>query len=220
MVATVATLKVSIKVSKCCDECKTNTFKYKSPCCSLRSCSHPCVKAYKKRVGCSGKRQQHTDFVPLSKFDDNLLLSDYSMLEGVKRIADSAKRMRQITQSPTPSCLYGRREAPFITSSTLQHRYLEPPSVTTILAGVHLDRHHDHIYHRFGCHTPHTPHPYHPLSSSLVEIKPLTPIKTTTTTRCSICNHRRISPALKPPSTILPVTPQNVILMPPNYIHR
>ncbi|KAI3764800.1 hypothetical protein L2E82_14816 [Cichorium intybus] len=80
--------------SKCCDECKTNAFKYKCPGCSVRSCSLPCVKAHKQRTGCTGKRQQQTEFVPLSKFDDNLLLSDYSMLEDVKRIADSAKRMR------------------------------------------------------------------------------------------------------------------------------
>ncbi|KAL4585776.1 hypothetical protein LXL04_010402 [Taraxacum kok-saghyz] len=81
--------------SKCCDECKSNAFKYKCPGCSVRSCSLPCVKAHKQRTGCTGKRQQQTEFVPLSKFDDNLLLSaDYSMLEDVKRIADSAKRMR------------------------------------------------------------------------------------------------------------------------------
>lgn len=61
--------------SKGCDECKTNDFKYKCPGCSIRSCSLPCVKAHKQRTGCTGKRQQQTEFVPLSKFDDNLLLS-------------------------------------------------------------------------------------------------------------------------------------------------
>ncbi|KAK9051604.1 hypothetical protein SSX86_028231 [Deinandra increscens subsp. villosa] len=80
--------------SNLCSECKTNEFKYKCPGCSLRSCSLPCVKAHKQRTGCTGKRQQLTEFVPLSKFDDNLLLSDYNMLEDVKRIADSAKRRR------------------------------------------------------------------------------------------------------------------------------
>ncbi|XP_071736107.1 uncharacterized protein [Rutidosis leptorrhynchoides] len=80
--------------SKSCDECKTNDFKYKCPGCTLRSCSLTCVKAHKQRTGCTGKRQQQTEFVPLSKFDDNILLSDYNMLEDVKRIADSAKRRR------------------------------------------------------------------------------------------------------------------------------
>ncbi|KAI3796711.1 hypothetical protein L1987_39390 [Smallanthus sonchifolius] len=80
--------------SKLCNECKTVEFKYKCPACSVRSCSLTCVKAHKQRTGCTGKRQQLTEFVPLSKFDDNLLLSDYSMLEDVKRIADSAMRRR------------------------------------------------------------------------------------------------------------------------------
>ncbi|PSS11979.1 Box C/D snoRNA protein [Actinidia chinensis var. chinensis] len=81
------------KQSVPCKECKVNPSKYKCPGCSVRSCSLPCVKAHKQRTGCTGKRQQ-TQFVPLSQFDDNLLLSDYNMLEDVKRIADSAQRMR------------------------------------------------------------------------------------------------------------------------------
>ncbi|KAA8515715.1 hypothetical protein F0562_018674 [Nyssa sinensis] len=76
-----------------CEECETNPSKYKCPGCSVRSCSLPCVKAHKQRTGCTGKRQQ-TKFVPLSEFDDNLLLSDYNMLEEVKRVAESAQRMR------------------------------------------------------------------------------------------------------------------------------
>lgn len=80
--------------SKSCDECKTNIFKYKCPGCSVRSCSLPCVKAHKKRTGCTGKRHQLTEFVPISKFNDEIILSDYNMLEDVKRIADSAKRRR------------------------------------------------------------------------------------------------------------------------------
>lgn len=57
-----------------CEECKLNPWKYKCPGCSIRSCGLACVKAHKKRTGCTGKRKL-TDFVPLSKFDDNLLLS-------------------------------------------------------------------------------------------------------------------------------------------------
>jgi len=57
-----------------CEECKQNPWKYKCPGCSIRSCALPCVKAHKQRTGCTGKRK-FTDVVPLSKFDDNLLLS-------------------------------------------------------------------------------------------------------------------------------------------------
>ncbi|XP_059277301.1 putative box C/D snoRNA protein SPCC613.07 [Lycium ferocissimum] len=77
-----------------CSECKSNTWKYKCPCCFIRTCSLPCVKSHKAKTGCTGKRSL-THVVPLSKFDDNILLADYNMLEDVKRVAESAKRMRQ-----------------------------------------------------------------------------------------------------------------------------
>ncbi|KAL2478846.1 HIT-type Zinc finger family protein [Forsythia ovata] len=76
-----------------CEECKINPSKYKCPGCSIRSCSLPCVKAHKQRIGCTGKRPL-TNFVPLSQFDDTILLSDYNLLEDVKRVAESAQRTR------------------------------------------------------------------------------------------------------------------------------
>ncbi|RID56996.1 hypothetical protein BRARA_F00403 [Brassica rapa] len=86
--------------SSVCGECNLKPWKYKCPGCSIRSCGLPCVKAHKQRTGCTGKRKA-TDFVTLSHFDDNLLLSDYRMLEDTKRVAESAKRMRdQICKNP------------------------------------------------------------------------------------------------------------------------
>ncbi|CAM8889057.1 unnamed protein product [Rhodiola kirilowii] len=76
-----------------CEECNSNPSKYTCPGCSVRSCGLSCVKAHKQRTGCTGKRKA-TSFVPLSKFDDNQLISDYNLLEEVKRVADSAKRGR------------------------------------------------------------------------------------------------------------------------------
>uniref|UniRef100_A0A2P2JGR8 Box C/D snoRNA protein 1 n=1 Tax=Rhizophora mucronata TaxID=61149 RepID=A0A2P2JGR8_RHIMU len=85
-----------------CGECGANPSKYKCPACSLRSCSLPCVKAHKQRTGCTGKRDQ-THFVPLSNFDDHLLFSDYNLLEEMKRVAESARRMRaQFRVHPYP----------------------------------------------------------------------------------------------------------------------
>ncbi|KAF2593926.1 hypothetical protein F2Q70_00042573 [Brassica cretica] len=86
--------------SSVCGECKLKPWKYKCPGCSIRSCGLPCAKAHKQRTGCTGKRKV-TDFVTLSHFDDSLLLSDYRMLEETKRVAESAKRMRnQICKNP------------------------------------------------------------------------------------------------------------------------
>lgn len=90
---TAASMNPNAKESVVCEECKVKASKYKCPGCSIRSCSLPCVKAHKQRTACTGKRQQ-THFVPLSHFDDNLLLSDYNMLEDVKRVSESAQRMR------------------------------------------------------------------------------------------------------------------------------
>ncbi|KAK1364709.1 Box C/D snoRNA 1 [Heracleum sosnowskyi] len=75
-----------------CQVCRTNPSKYKCPGC-VRTCSLPCVKAHKQSTACNGKRQL-TQFVPLDNFDDNLLISDYNLLEDVKRVAKSAQRKR------------------------------------------------------------------------------------------------------------------------------
>ncbi|XP_021280361.1 box C/D snoRNA protein 1 [Herrania umbratica] len=76
-----------------CEECENKASKYKCPGCYLRTCSLPCVNAHKRRTGCNGRRN-NTRFVRLSQFDDNLLLSDYNLLEETKRVAESARRTR------------------------------------------------------------------------------------------------------------------------------
>ncbi|PKA46990.1 hypothetical protein AXF42_Ash011664 [Apostasia shenzhenica] len=75
-----------------CEECGLNPWKYRCPGCSIRSCCLACVNSHKKRTDCTGKRNR-TEFVPFSSFNDDLLLSDYNMLEETKRISESAKRM-------------------------------------------------------------------------------------------------------------------------------
>ncbi|KAJ4961518.1 hypothetical protein NE237_021428 [Protea cynaroides] len=76
-----------------CEECNLNTSKYRCPGCSIRSCSLPCVKSHKQRTGCTGKRPR-TQVIPISQFDDNLLISDYNFLEEAKGAAESAQRIR------------------------------------------------------------------------------------------------------------------------------
>ncbi|GAB2232675.1 hypothetical protein Droror1_Dr00011721 [Drosera rotundifolia] len=97
-----------------CDECKSNPSKYKCPGCSLRTCSLNCVKSHKLRSNCSGKRDL-SRVVPISEFDDSLLLSDYHMLEDVKRVAESARRTRMklcvFAQYRLPSYLKGLQNA-------------------------------------------------------------------------------------------------------------
>ncbi|KAM1703474.1 hypothetical protein ACFX13_029316 [Malus domestica] len=99
---------------KICQECKEKASKYKCPGCSVRSCSLPCVKVHKLRSGCTGKRPL-TNFVPLSQMDNNQLLSDYNLLEEVKRIAESAQRLRnkfwRYNNFRLPFCLKSLRSA-------------------------------------------------------------------------------------------------------------
>lgn len=80
------------RIPSLCDECGSNPWKYRCPGCPIKSCSLPCVKSHKARTGCGGKRSR-TEFVPLSEFDDDLLISDYNLLEETKRVAESARRM-------------------------------------------------------------------------------------------------------------------------------
>lgn len=85
--------KLSPKQAPLCEECRQNPSKYKCPGCSIRTCCLSCVKAHKEHTACTGKKQ-YNDVVPLSFFNDNLLLSDYNMLEDVKRVAESGRRFR------------------------------------------------------------------------------------------------------------------------------
>ncbi|XP_039133828.1 putative box C/D snoRNA protein SPCC613.07 isoform X2 [Dioscorea cayenensis subsp. rotundata] len=74
-----------------CEECGLNPWKYRCPGCSIRTCALPCVKAHKQRTSCTGKRSR-AEPIPISQFNDDLLLSDYKFLEEGKRVADSARR--------------------------------------------------------------------------------------------------------------------------------
>ncbi|XP_051128124.1 uncharacterized protein LOC127249396 [Andrographis paniculata] len=94
------------KTVNLCAECKINASKYKCPGCSIRSCSLPCVNSHKHRTGCTGKKSLAM-VVPTSQFDDDLLLSDFNLLEDVKRFTDSAQRMR------VKLCGYRRFKLPY-----------------------------------------------------------------------------------------------------------
>ncbi|VFR02378.1 unnamed protein product [Cuscuta campestris] len=105
-----------------CEECKLNPWRYKCPGCLRRTCSLPCVKAHKQKSGCTGKKP-FNEVVPISQFDDNLILSDYNMLEDVKRVADAARIMRsRFSMYPSfnlPRPLLALRRAAFTRRVTL-----------------------------------------------------------------------------------------------------
>ncbi|CAI5459477.1 unnamed protein product [Closterium sp. Yama58-4] len=84
-----------------CSQCQQEPAKYRCPGCSAATCSVPCVKAHKAASGCTGKRNR-AEFVPITKFDDNQLVSgchfsqrhDLRFLEDALLQYDVAKRTR------------------------------------------------------------------------------------------------------------------------------
>ncbi|KAE8609352.1 hypothetical protein XENTR_v10011785 [Xenopus tropicalis] len=76
-----------------CEICGGEEAKYKCPRCMKYSCSLPCVKKHKTEVNCSGLRDKAA-FVPMSKFNEINLLSDYRFLEDTSRLVDCGARDR------------------------------------------------------------------------------------------------------------------------------
>jgi len=77
-----------------CQVCNEKVALYRCPACSTRSCSLKCCQQHKiQRVPpCNGKRDR-TAFVPLNKFDDKTLTSDFHFLEDVIQLNNRVKRM-------------------------------------------------------------------------------------------------------------------------------
>ncbi|XP_033874103.3 box C/D snoRNA protein 1 [Acipenser ruthenus] len=84
------TMKRKMALSNC-EACGCREAKYRCPGCTKHSCSLPCVKRHKSESGCSGVRDKAA-FVPVGKFDEMNLLSDYRFLEDTGRLADGANR--------------------------------------------------------------------------------------------------------------------------------
>ncbi|ORZ32024.1 hypothetical protein BCR44DRAFT_120100, partial [Catenaria anguillulae PL171] len=67
-----------------CQVCNTNPHKYRCPGCSTLTCSLRCVQSHKSATNCSGQRNK-TAYVPLERYTENTLYSDYSLLEDTAR---------------------------------------------------------------------------------------------------------------------------------------
>jgi len=97
-----------------CEVCNANDFRYRCPRCEVRTCSLPCVTIHKKELECNGERSV-TSYVPLSKFDNLNLLSDYRFLEDVDRTITNCRRNPQKRYTrysqPLPTHLYRLKAA-------------------------------------------------------------------------------------------------------------
>jgi len=71
-----------------CEVCQEAFGKYRCPRCKLVSCSLSCVKQHKEEKNCNGVRDRAA-FVPIKDFDDLQLLSDYRLLEDLRRVVEA-----------------------------------------------------------------------------------------------------------------------------------
>ncbi|KAI8848489.1 hypothetical protein BC829DRAFT_433263 [Chytridium lagenaria] len=67
------------------------TFQIQMPPLSPKTCSLSCINTHKRITECTGIRDK-TSFVPLSKYTESNMISDYCYLEDVHRLADNAAR--------------------------------------------------------------------------------------------------------------------------------
>lgn len=74
-----------------CEVCGENSAKYTCPKCEVQTCCLKCVRIHKKELECDGIRDK-TKYVPISKFTNLDLLSDYRLLEDATRAVESLKK--------------------------------------------------------------------------------------------------------------------------------
>ncbi|EPB84688.1 hypothetical protein HMPREF1544_08561 [Mucor circinelloides 1006PhL] len=85
-----------IKKAKLCQICQEKDWIYTCPRCLTHTCSLKCVKQHKKEAPCSGERDK-TAYVPLQKYTETHMMSDYTYLEDVSRQSDNITRSRMET---------------------------------------------------------------------------------------------------------------------------
>ncbi|KRT83319.1 hypothetical protein AMK59_3656 [Oryctes borbonicus] len=74
-----------------CEVCMSNDAKYSCPKCEVKFCCLRCSVIHKKELECDGIRDR-TKFIPLNKFTNLDLSSDYRLLEEIGRRVGTYKR--------------------------------------------------------------------------------------------------------------------------------
>lgn len=68
-----------------CEVCAIQKAKYTCPRCELKTCCLKCNKIHKIELECSGQKDC-TKFIPINKFTNLDLHSDYKLLEEISRL--------------------------------------------------------------------------------------------------------------------------------------
>ncbi|KAF5302696.1 hypothetical protein FQR65_LT08438 [Abscondita terminalis] len=106
-----------------CEVCAMNDAKYTCPRCEVKTCCLRCAKIHKLELECSGARDR-TKFIPINKFTNMDLSSDYRLLEEITRSVDLLKKNRdkKATRVNTelPNHLFRLRKATADRKTTLK----------------------------------------------------------------------------------------------------
>lgn len=76
-----------------CEVCNAKAASYACPRCEVKTCSLKCSKIHKSELECNGERDK-TKFLPLNKFTNLDLSSDYRLLEEITRNVETLKKNR------------------------------------------------------------------------------------------------------------------------------
>lgn len=74
-----------------CEVCAFRESKYTCPRCEVKTCSLRCNKIHKLEVECNGERDR-TKYIPLKKFTNFDLSSDYRLLEEISRTIQTSRK--------------------------------------------------------------------------------------------------------------------------------
>lgn len=88
-----------------CEVCSVKEAKYTCPRCEVKTCCFMCQSIHKKELNCDGTRDR-TKFIPLHKFTDMDLASDYRLLEEVGRAVEQHKKESRTCRKFLPVVMY------------------------------------------------------------------------------------------------------------------
>lgn len=74
-----------------CEVCAFHNAKYTCPKCEVKTCSLKCNKIHKLEIECDGQRDR-AKFIPLNKFTNLDLSSDYRLLEEITRSVETSRK--------------------------------------------------------------------------------------------------------------------------------
>uniref|UniRef100_A0A1Y1M1X0 Box C/D snoRNA protein 1 n=1 Tax=Photinus pyralis TaxID=7054 RepID=A0A1Y1M1X0_PHOPY len=106
-----------------CEVCARNEAQYTCPRCEVKTCCLACAKVHKQELECSGIRDR-TKYIPINKFTNLDLSSDYRLLEEITRSVDLLKK--NSSRKPTrlnhelPNHLYKLSKATTARKTTLK----------------------------------------------------------------------------------------------------